>query len=86
MVVGGVGAVLNLELAQNAGLEVDEKNGVNVDEYLQTSDPNVFVAGDIAFFKDIALNKVVACRASSQRASGRGKLCRREHGGRKAAV
>jgi 3-phenylpropionate/trans-cinnamate dioxygenase ferredoxin reductase subunit len=57
VVVGGVGAVLNTELAGSAGLEVDEQNGVKVNEYLQTSDPNIYVAGDIAFFKDIALQK-----------------------------
>ncbi len=57
LVVGGVGAILNTELAQMSGLVVDDKNGVKVDEYLQTADPDVWAAGDIAFFKDIALDK-----------------------------
>lgn len=56
-VVAGVGVTLNLELAKQAGLEVDEKNGVRVNEFLQTSDPNIWAAGDIAFFKDLAIGK-----------------------------
>jgi 3-phenylpropionate/trans-cinnamate dioxygenase ferredoxin reductase component len=45
-VVVGVGAAPNVELAAEAGLDVD--NGVLVDEALQSSDPDIVVAGDIA--------------------------------------
>lgn len=41
-----VGAIPNVELAAEAGLEVD--NGVLVDAALRTSAPDVFAAGDIA--------------------------------------
>jgi len=44
--VVGIGVAPCVELAQNAGLEVD--NGVVVDDKLQTSAPNVFAAGDVA--------------------------------------
>ncbi|HZP83151.1 MAG TPA: FAD/NAD(P)-binding oxidoreductase [Chthonomonadaceae bacterium] len=57
LVVIGIGVDLNTELAQEAGLEVDAKNGVRVNEFLQTSDPHIWAAGDIAYFKDIALGK-----------------------------
>ena len=57
LVVAGVGAALNIELAKEAGLEADEKNGVRVDAFLRTADPNVWAAGDIAYFHDIALGK-----------------------------
>ena len=40
----GVGIVPNTELANDAGLDVDD--GVCVDEYCRTSDPNVFAIGD----------------------------------------
>jgi len=40
----GVGAVPNVELAQAAGLSCD--NGIVVDEFARTSDPNIFAAGD----------------------------------------
>ena len=44
--VVGVGAYPRVELAQAAGIRVD--NGIVVDEYLQTSTPNVYAAGDVA--------------------------------------
>ena len=56
-VVIGVGVHQNLALAKESGVEVDDKNGVIVNERLQTSDPNIFAAGDIAYFQDVALNK-----------------------------
>jgi 3-phenylpropionate/trans-cinnamate dioxygenase ferredoxin reductase subunit len=60
-VLGAIGAVLNTELAQAAGLQVDAQHGVRVDEYLKTADPHIWAAGDIAFFKDIALDKEWHC-------------------------
>ncbi|MFC5997060.1 NAD(P)/FAD-dependent oxidoreductase [Pseudonocardia hispaniensis] len=45
-VVVGVGITPAVELAQAAGLAVD--NGVVVDESLRTSDPDIFAAGDVA--------------------------------------
>lgn len=55
LVIVGVGVTLNTELAKEAGLEVDEKEGIQVNELLQTSDPNIWAAGDVACFHDIAL-------------------------------
>jgi 3-phenylpropionate/trans-cinnamate dioxygenase ferredoxin reductase subunit len=57
LAVVGVGVTLNVDLAGAAGLELDEKHGVVVDKYLRTADPDVFAAGDIAAFDDIALEK-----------------------------
>jgi 3-phenylpropionate/trans-cinnamate dioxygenase ferredoxin reductase subunit len=45
-VVVGVGVEPRTQLAQDAGLEID--NGVVCDEHLQTSAENVFAAGDVA--------------------------------------
>ena len=46
VVVVGVGAIPNTEVAASAGLEVD--NGVVTDHALRTSAPDVFAAGDVA--------------------------------------
>jgi NADPH-dependent 2,4-dienoyl-CoA reductase/sulfur reductase-like enzyme len=46
VVLVGVGAQANVEIAREAGLDVD--NGVLVDELLRTSDPDIYATGDIA--------------------------------------
>ncbi|WP_309619597.1 FAD-dependent oxidoreductase [Salinibacterium sp.] len=46
LVLVGIGAEPNVELAQAAGLTVDD--GILVDAALRTSDPAIFAAGDIA--------------------------------------
>jgi len=48
LVVVGVGAQPNIELAEAAGLAID--NGIAVDERLRTSDPHIFAAGDCCSF------------------------------------
>jgi len=52
-VVAGVGVTPNVELAQAAGLQVE--NGVVVNEYLQTSHPDIYAAGDMANYPDAVL-------------------------------
>jgi NADPH-dependent 2,4-dienoyl-CoA reductase/sulfur reductase-like enzyme len=56
-VVAGIGIRPNLELAQQAGLRVE--NGIVVDEHLRTSAPDIFAAGDVANFYHAALGKRV---------------------------
>ena len=46
LVIVGVGAEPRVELARQAGLDID--GGIAVDEYLQTSSPDIFAAGDVA--------------------------------------
>ncbi|RUM26982.1 ferredoxin reductase [Rhizobium vallis] len=48
LVLVGIGARPNVEIAERAGLEID--NGIAVDTYLQTSTPDVFAAGDCCSF------------------------------------
>lgn len=45
IVLAGIGAQPNVELAQAAGLTVE--NGIVTDEFGHTSDPNIFAAGDV---------------------------------------
>jgi 3-phenylpropionate/trans-cinnamate dioxygenase ferredoxin reductase subunit len=44
----GIGAIPNTDLAERAGLAVE--NGVRVDERMATSDPHIFAAGDCCSF------------------------------------
>jgi len=44
LVIVGVGILPNTELAEEAGIEVD--NGIIVDEFCHTNDPNIVAAGD----------------------------------------
>jgi 3-phenylpropionate/trans-cinnamate dioxygenase ferredoxin reductase subunit len=54
-VVAGIGIRPNLELAQQAGLQVG--NGILVDDVLLTSLPDIYAAGDVAEFNNPALGK-----------------------------
>ena len=54
-VIAGIGIVPNVALAKSANLDVS--NGIVVDEFLQTSMPNVYAAGDVARFFNPALNE-----------------------------
>lgn len=57
VVVVGIGLVPNTELAQAAGLSVD--NGIVVDEYAQTSDPHIVAAGDCTNHPNLASGRRV---------------------------
>jgi NADPH-dependent 2,4-dienoyl-CoA reductase/sulfur reductase-like enzyme len=54
-VVAGIGIEPNVELAQAAGLKVDD--GIVVDSLLCTSHPDIYAAGDVANFANPALGK-----------------------------
>jgi NADPH-dependent 2,4-dienoyl-CoA reductase/sulfur reductase-like enzyme/nitrite reductase/ring-hydroxylating ferredoxin subunit len=50
LVVVGIGVIPRVDLAEQAGLEVDD--GIVVDDRLRTSDPHVWAAGDAARYPD----------------------------------
>jgi len=54
-VVAGCGLEPNVELAQLAGLTLD--NGIAVNEWLGTSQPGIYAAGDVAAFYSPALGR-----------------------------
>ena len=46
LVLLALGMKPNVKLAQNAGLKIGKLGGVDVNEYLETSDPDVYAGGD----------------------------------------
>ena len=49
LVIIGAGVIPNVELAEQAGLNVESGGGIMVDEYGVTSDPDIVAAGDCAW-------------------------------------
>jgi 3-phenylpropionate/trans-cinnamate dioxygenase ferredoxin reductase subunit len=54
-VVAGLGIRPNLDLARMAGLQTAD--GIVVDELLRTSQPDIYAAGDVAYFHNPALDR-----------------------------
>ena len=46
LAVVAIGVTPNVTLAQSAGLKIGELGGIVVDKYMQTSDPDIYAAGD----------------------------------------
>jgi NADPH-dependent 2,4-dienoyl-CoA reductase/sulfur reductase-like enzyme len=55
LVVAGVGVEPAIELASSGGLEVGD--GILVNEFLQTSQPDIVAAGDVANYQDVLFGK-----------------------------
>jgi NADPH-dependent 2,4-dienoyl-CoA reductase/sulfur reductase-like enzyme len=79
-VVAGLGIEPNTGLASAAGLKV--VNGIVVDEFLQTSAPEVFAAGDVASFQNPALNQRLRVEHEDN-ANSMGKLAGRNMAGKR---
>ncbi|MFW9999749.1 MAG: NAD(P)/FAD-dependent oxidoreductase [Candidatus Hodarchaeota archaeon] len=56
-VIAGLGIKPNVKLAEEANLEV--KDGIVVNEYLRTNDPDIYAAGDVAIYHNHALDKYI---------------------------
>ncbi|WP_434564968.1 CoA-disulfide reductase [Thermoanaerobacterium thermosaccharolyticum] len=52
MVVLGIGVRPDIKLAKDAGLAIGDLGGIKVNEYLQTSDPDIYAVGDAIEVKD----------------------------------
>lgn len=57
IVIFGIGTVSHLDWVKNAGLKVNR--GIIADEYMSTSTPDVWTAGDITEYKDLLLEENV---------------------------
>ncbi|MFN4245505.1 MAG: FAD-dependent oxidoreductase [Brevinematia bacterium] len=57
MVVVSVGVRPNVELAKSANLRIGDRGGILVNEYLQTSDPDIYAIGDAIEVKNFITGK-----------------------------
>ncbi|MCR4667435.1 MAG: FAD-dependent oxidoreductase [Desulfovibrio sp.] len=57
LVIFAAGFIPNSELARDAGLETIANGAIVVDEYLRTSDPDIYAGGDCASIKNIITQK-----------------------------
>jgi 3-phenylpropionate/trans-cinnamate dioxygenase ferredoxin reductase subunit len=76
LVLVGIGASANIELAQAAGLACDI--GIRVNDFCQTSEPDIFAAGDCSCF---ARNGKIMRLESVQNAADQGDLVARRLAG-----
>ncbi len=72
MVVMGIGVKPETSLAVNAGLKTGKTGGIYVDEYLRTSDPDIYAVGDAIEVKDfISQSQVLIPLAGPANKQGR---------------
>jgi NADH oxidase (H2O2-forming) len=64
-IVLGVGSTPNTKLAFDAGLDRGKGKGIWVDEYMRTSDPDIFAVGDCAGKRDFYTRKDTAIMLAS---------------------
>ncbi len=53
LAVISIGVKPNVRLAENAGLKIGETGAISVNEFLQTSDPDIYAAGDCIEITDL---------------------------------
>ena len=71
VVVIGIGVIPNSEIAEKADLQCD--NGIIVNEFTQTSDPNIYAVGDVSNHPSLIYNKRVRLE-SVPNAAGQAKV------------
>lgn len=59
LAVVAIGVRPNVKLAKDAGLDIGSLGGITVDEHMQTSDPDIYAAGDCCEIKNILSGKPV---------------------------
>lgn len=69
-VVAGIGIMPDVKLAEDINLEIE--NGISVNEYLQTSKPDIYAAGDVAnFFNPLLAKRIRVEHSDNAKAMGR---------------
>lgn len=74
MVLLSIGVRPNSQLAKEAGLALNQRGGIVVDDYLKTSDPNIYALGDVIEVEEY-INKGRAMIALAGPANKQGRIC-----------
>jgi len=64
-IILGIGAVPNTKLATDAGLDLGKGKGIWTDEYMRTTDPDIFAVGDCAGKRDFYTRRDTAVMLAS---------------------
>ncbi len=64
-VILGIGAVPNTAIAREAGLDLGKGKGIWVDEYMRTTDPDIFAVGDCVGKRDFYTRRDAAVMLAS---------------------
>ena len=65
IVILGIGAKPNTEIAEKCGIEINSGKGIVVDEYMRTNDPDIFAVGDCAEKKDFYTRRTIPVMLAS---------------------
>ncbi|MDD5709769.1 MAG: FAD-dependent oxidoreductase [Candidatus Marinimicrobia bacterium] len=57
LVILSIGVKPNSDLAREAGLQLNKRGGVIVDEFLRTSDPDIYAVGDVIEVEDFVIRQ-----------------------------
>jgi NADH oxidase (H2O2-forming) len=68
LVLFGIGAKPDIDIARDAGIEINDKGAIKVDRYMKTNDENIFACGDccekFSFFDKKLVNLMLASIAT----------------------
>lgn len=74
MVILSIGVRPNSKLAKDAGLDLNQRGGIIVDNYMRTSDPNIYAVGDVVEVEEF-INKGKAMIALAGPANKQARIC-----------
>jgi NADPH-dependent 2,4-dienoyl-CoA reductase/sulfur reductase-like enzyme len=74
MVILSIGVRPESSLAKEAGLELGERGGIVVNEYLQTSDPDIYAVGDAIVFNNPIIGRQMITYLAGP-ANKQGRIC-----------
>ena len=74
LVILSIGVKPDIRLAENAGLKIGSAKGIEVNEYLQTSDPDIYAVGDAIEFPN-PLSEQPTCTFLAGPANKQARIC-----------